>query len=177
MPGSGDRFRVLYDTKGRFVLHRIGEKEAEYKLCRVSKIETVVNGVPTLQTHDGRTIRYPFPGTQVHDTIKVNLKTGNMKQLIKFSLGNICMVTGGRNTGRIGEIVNREAHPGAYEMVHVRDLAGNTFSTRRSNVFVLGEGHTSLVTLPRGKGVKLSATEDRKRRLTKAKKNSRRQRK
>ena len=146
-------------------------------MCRVEKVETVNHGVPTIQTHDGRTIRYPIPGVQVNDTIKVNLATGNMKQLIKFALGNICIISGGRNTGRIGEIVNREAHPGAYEMVHVRDLAGNTFSTRQANVFVLGEGHSSLVTLPRGKGVKLSPIEDRKRRLAKAKKNSRKIRK
>lgn len=169
IPTTGDRFRLLYDTKGRFVLHRIGEKEAEYKLCKVTKVETGIHGVPTVHTHDGRTIRYPFPGTQVHDTIKVNLKSGNMKQLIKFNVGSVCMITGGRNTGRIGEIINRESHPGAFEIVHIRDLAGNTFSTRRVNVFALGDGNVSLVTLPRGKGVKLSPIEDRKRKLQVAK--------
>lgn len=169
IPSTGDRFRLLYDTKGRFVLHRIGEKEAEYKLCKVTKVETVSHGVPLIQTHDGRTIRYPLPGTQVSDTIKVNLKTGNMKQLIKFQEGNICMITGGRNRGRIGEITQRELHPGAFEIVHIKDLAGNSFSTRKNNVFVLGSGNTSLVTLPRGKGVKLSPIEDRKRRLQIAK--------
>lgn len=174
---TGDRFRLLYDTKGRFVLHRIGEKEAEYKLCKVAKVETQKYGVPTIQTHDGRTIRYPLPGTGLNDTVKVNLETGNVKQVVKFELGNICMITGGRNTGRIGEIINREAHPGAYEIVHVRDMAGHTFSTRKNNVFVLGEGHTSLVTLPKGKGVKLSPIEDRKRKLQKAKRAKRRSRK
>jgi small subunit ribosomal protein S4e len=34
----GDRFRLLYDTKGRFVLHRIGKEEAAYKLCRIIKL-------------------------------------------------------------------------------------------------------------------------------------------
>ena len=28
LEGSSDRFRLLYDVKGRFVLHRIDEKEA-----------------------------------------------------------------------------------------------------------------------------------------------------
>ena len=31
-----DCFRLLFDVKGRFVLHRINDEEAKYKLCRVS---------------------------------------------------------------------------------------------------------------------------------------------
>ena len=32
---TGENFRLLHDTKGRFVLHRITQQEAAYKLCRV----------------------------------------------------------------------------------------------------------------------------------------------
>lgn len=39
MSRSSDAFRLLYDTKGRFVLHRIDEKECAYKLCRVQKLQ------------------------------------------------------------------------------------------------------------------------------------------
>jgi ribosomal protein S4E len=35
---SADQFRLLYNTKGRFVLHRIKNEEATYKLCRVVKV-------------------------------------------------------------------------------------------------------------------------------------------
>lgn len=35
---SGDLFRLLYNTKGRFVLHRVLEEEAKFKLCRVTKV-------------------------------------------------------------------------------------------------------------------------------------------
>lgn len=37
---SGDLFRLLYNTRGRFVLHRINEDEAKFKLCRVNKVES-----------------------------------------------------------------------------------------------------------------------------------------
>ena len=33
-----ENFRLLYDTKARFVLHKIAKEEASYKLCRVKKI-------------------------------------------------------------------------------------------------------------------------------------------
>ena len=33
LEGSNDRFRLLYDVKGRFVLHRISEEEAQVWYC------------------------------------------------------------------------------------------------------------------------------------------------
>jgi len=77
------------------------------------------------------------------------------------------MITGGHNTGRIGEIIQRERHPGSFEIVHVRDIAGHSFTTRATNVFAVGNGHTSLITLPRGKGLKVSTIEDRRKKLAK----------
>lgn len=53
--------------------------------------------------------------------------------------GNLCMVTGGANLGRIGVITNRERHPGSFDVVHVKDSTGNSFATRLSNIFVIGK--------------------------------------
>lgn len=55
------------------------------------------------------------------------------------TLGNLCMVTGGANLGRIGVITNRERHPGSFDVVHVKDANGNSFATRLSNIFVIGK--------------------------------------
>lgn len=33
---SGEKFRLIYDTKGRYVVHRISDKEASFKLLKVS---------------------------------------------------------------------------------------------------------------------------------------------
>lgn len=40
------------------------------------------------------------------------------------------MITGGRNLGRVGAIVNRERHPGSFDIVHIKDTAGHVFATR-----------------------------------------------
>jgi small subunit ribosomal protein S4e len=32
---TNENFRILYDIKGRFVPHKIDEKEAGFKLCKV----------------------------------------------------------------------------------------------------------------------------------------------
>ena len=57
--------------------------------------------------------------------------------------GNLCMVTGGANLGRIGVITNRERHPGSFDVVHVKDSTGNSFATRLSNIFVIGKVRTA----------------------------------
>lgn len=110
-------------------------------------------------THDGRTIRYPDPLIKINDTIQLDIATGKITDTIKFEPGNLCMITGGRNLGRVGTVVNREKHPGSFEIVHVKDANGHTFATRLSNVFIIGKGAKAYISLPKGKGVKLSIAE------------------
>ncbi|KAK3090291.1 hypothetical protein FSP39_010674 [Pinctada imbricata] len=166
---TAENFRLLYDVKGRFTIHRIKPEEAKYKLCRVRKVACGPKGVPYITTHDARTIRYPDPLVKVNDTIMVDIASGKIKDFIKFDSGNLCMITGGHNLGRVGVIQHRERHPGSFDIVHVKDALGHTFATRQvsllSYVFVIGKGNKPWISLPRGKGVKLSIAEERDRRL------------
>lgn len=82
-----------------------------------------------------------------------------------LSVGNLCMITGGRNLGRVGTVVNRERHPGSFDIVHIKDSQGHVFATRLSNVFIIGKGTKAYVSLPKGKGIKLSIAEERDKRL------------
>ena len=54
-----------------------------------------------------------------------------------------------------------EKHPGPYEIVHIRDSEGNSFSTRLGNVFCIGQGKKSLIRLPKSNGVRLSLIAER----------------
>jgi len=162
-----ENFRLLYDTKSRFVLHKIAKEEASYKLCRVKKIQRGLKGIPYAITHDGRTIRYPDPDVKVNDTVRVDLTTGKIIDYIKFQAGNAVMISGGNNIGRVGTIVHRERHPGSFEIVHVKDAVGHTFSTRLSNVFAIGKGSKPWISLPKGNGIKLSIIEDRNAKMSK----------
>jgi small subunit ribosomal protein S4e len=161
---TGENFRLVFDTKGRFTVHRITADEAQYKLCKVKKVQAGAKGIPFAVTHDGRTIRYPDPLVKVNDTVKVDLETGKFTEFIKFEVGNVAMVTGGRNTGRVGVITHRERHIGGFDIVHIKDVLDRQFATRVSNVFVIGEGNKPWVSLPKNKGVKLTIAEERDRR-------------
>lgn len=158
---SGDRFRLLLDTKGRFVLNRIKKEEAAYKLCRVQNIYVSGGKIPVAVTHDGRTIRYPDPSLKVNDTIKVSIETGKMSDILKFELGALVMLTRGRNAGRIGTLMHIERHDGSFSIVTIKDAKGHSFATRLQNVFVIGTGSTPQVSLPKGRGIKLTIMEER----------------
>eukprot|EP00918_Siedleckia_nematoides_P001524 GHVU01003606.1.p1 GENE.GHVU01003606.1~~GHVU01003606.1.p1 ORF type:complete len:261 (-),score=31.67 GHVU01003606.1:100-882(-) len=162
---TAENFRLIYDVKGRFAVHRISNEEAKYKLCKVKCLKTGPKAIPYIITHDGRTIRYPDPMIKANDTILLEITTGKIMDYIKFDTGNLCMLTGGRNLGRVGVITNRERHPGSFDIVHVKDAGGHTFATRMSNVFVMGKGNKAWVSLPKGKGIKLTIAEERDKRL------------
>jgi len=181
IPKTDENFRLLYDVKGRFVLHRVSKENAKFKLCRVKKfakgkpsaigrnplMHKQAGAVPYIVTHDGRTIRYPDPHIRVNDTIKLNLESGKIEAYTKFAVGNVAMVTAGHNLGRVGIITHRDKHPGSFDIIHLQDRRGQSFATRIANVFVIGEGNSEWVSLPKGKGVRLTVTEEKQKRIEK----------
>jgi len=162
---TGEDFRLLYDVKGRFVVHRITGEEAKYKLCHVRRVQTGPKGIPFLVTHDGRTIRYPDPTIKVNDTIQVDIASGKITDVLKFESGNVCMITGGHNLGRVGTVQSRERHPGSFDIVHIKDKEGHTFATRLNNMFIIGKANKPYISLPRREGVRSSVAQERERRL------------
>jgi small subunit ribosomal protein S4e len=184
LPNSGEHFRVLYDVKGRFVLHRIHKDEALYKLCRVKSVSSANKAsigfnplqprgkksvVPYCNTHDGRTIRYVDPLVKPNDTVRVELSTGKILESVRFEVGNMAMVTKGANTGRIGVISSIERHLGGFDIIHLKDKAKNEFATRMENVFVIGEGTKNWISLPKGKGVRKTIQEEQDARMKESK--------
>jgi small subunit ribosomal protein S4e len=172
---TNERFRLLYDVKGRFTLHRITEEEAKFKLLRIVRKSTGSKAtigrnptqtgqagvIPFVTTHDGRTIRYADPSWKVNDVVKFDLTTNKVTGAFKFDVGSTAMVTNGANVGRVGEIVSRDKHPGSFEIIHLRDKKGSIFATRIANVFILGDGKAAAVSLPKGKGLQLTVIEER----------------
>merc|ERR1712193_315992 len=102
---TGQHFRLLLDTKGRYAICPISAKEANYKLCRVLSVKVGKKGIPYCITHDGRTIRYPDPDVKMHDTVRVDVATGKILDYVKFEAGNVVMINAGNNIGRVGVIM------------------------------------------------------------------------
>jgi small subunit ribosomal protein S4e len=95
----------------------------------------------------------------------LNLETGEVEGLIKFENGAQVLIIGGNNIGRVGVLQHIEKHPSSFDIAHVKDANGHQFATRGSNVFIIGEGKKSVISLLPQKGIKLSLIEERNKRL------------
>jgi ribosomal protein S4E len=91
----------------------------QFKLYKVRSVQFGQKDIPYLNTYDDRTIRYPDPLIKANDTIKIDLETNKIMDFIMFDVGNVVMVIGRRNTGRVGVIKIREKHKGNFETIHV----------------------------------------------------------
>lgn len=166
IPKTGDRFRLMYDVKGRFTLINVSEAEGQIKLLKVVNIYTASGRVPVAVTHDGHRIRYPDPHTSIGDTLVYNTKEKKCTDLVKIGSGKAVIVTGGANRGRIGEIVSIERHPGAFNIARLKDAAGNEFATRAANIFVIGKDlNNILVTVPKQQGLRMNVIQEREEKL------------
>merc|ERR1712099_75725 len=110
------------------------------KLVKVKRRTMGPNKVPYVVTHDARMIRFPNPDISAFDTLKLNLTTGAVEQVLKLDTGKNVLVTGGANRGRVGQIVNRTRLQGAFDMI--------------------GDKDKSLITLPRDQGLKKTIIEE-----------------
>jgi small subunit ribosomal protein S4e len=99
--------------------------------------------------------------------LQLNLETNEIESIIKFENNAIVIVNGGNNIGRVGVLQHVEHHPGSYEIAHVKDATGAHFSTRMSNIFAIGDSKKPMISLPKGKGIKMSLIEERRKRIEK----------
>lgn len=99
--------------------------------------------------------------------MQLNLETNEIESIIKFENNAIVFISGGNNIGRVGVLQHVEHHPGSYEIAHVKDSQGQYFSTRMTNIFAIGDAKKPMISLPKGKGLKLSLIDERKKRIEK----------
>jgi small subunit ribosomal protein S4e len=157
---TNENFRVLYDVKGRFILRKIKAEEAKFKLCKIKSRSVGPNKVPYVVTHDGRTFRYPDPSIKVGDSVKLNLKENKLTDVYSFELGATIYIQSGNNIGRVGALTTIDKHPGSFDIVHVKDTNGVSFSTRIGNAFVVGNAKQKpVISLPKDNGIYLTALE------------------
>ncbi len=81
--------------------------------------------------------------------------------MVKFENGSHVMINGGNNIGRIGILQHIEKHPSSFDIAHVKDATGQMFATRVENIFMVGDGKTCKISLPKGKGIKKNTLEER----------------
>ncbi len=157
MPEIEKSYRVLPSAKG-LILQPINEDEAKFKLCRIENKKVVTKGNVLLNLHDGSNImlkiadpKNPQEDTyEALDTIRVSLPEKQITDHIRMKEKNFAVITGGKNIGKCGRIVEIEKAEGKKRrnaLSTIEDEKGNKYQTVLNFIFVLGETQ-SLVALP-----------------------------
>ncbi len=155
---TGEVYRVLPYPVKFFTLHPIPKEEKEFKLCRIENKTAVKRGNIQLNLHDGRNIliRVADPRNPVEDvyktldTVKITIPQQELVEHLKLEIGSLAIITGGRNVGRVGRILEITQHFKRRDsIVTLEDAKGERFQTCLDYVFVIGK-EEPVISLPEG---------------------------
>jgi small subunit ribosomal protein S4e len=148
LPDLDKSYRVLPSNKG-LSLSSISKSEAAFKLGRVEDKMTVTGGMQ-IALHDGSNLLVkvadPKNPTEVtyetFDVLKLSLPDKQVEGVLKTKVGNLAVITGGKNIGKMGKIVEiekTEAKKRRQALAVIEDANGAKYQTILDYVFSLGE--------------------------------------
>lgn len=157
IPDADKYFRILPAEKG-LILQPINKEETAFKLCRIENKTVLRNGQIQLNLHDGSNIQIKVadpknPIEDVYktfDTVKINLPDRQILEYIKMKEGYYAIITGGKNVGKYGKIIEIESVKGKKRrnsLVTIEDWKGNKYQTILNFTFAVGEANPA-ITLP-----------------------------
>jgi small subunit ribosomal protein S4e len=156
-PGINKFYRVVSSHKGLFI-SPIDAEEAKYKLYRVEDKTILKNKNIQFAFHDGSTILFksedsknlPDVNYETFDVLKLNLPEKETVEKLKTKKGNFAIITGGKNIGKNGRIIEIEktvAKKRRNALVMIEDDSNNRYQTIMDFIFVIGK-KKSLISLP-----------------------------
>lgn len=151
---AGKTYRMLPKPRRGLSLAQIEEKESAYKLCRITRKETLSGGHVQLALHDGRTViisgkeqsQKPEEAYQVGGAVQISLPSQKIMKYIPFNVGNLGLVTHGRNEGLHGRITTISPGTNARRRIAKVETQDQVFETPAEYVLPVGTG-ASLVSL------------------------------
>ncbi len=161
MPDAGKYYRVLPSNKG-LVVSPISKEEANFKLVRVEDKNTAKKGVQ-ISFHDGSNLfikvadpKHPEEVTySTFDILKMKVPEKQVVQSLKTKEGNLAIITGGKNIGKQGKIIEiekTEAKKRRQALVVIEDTVGVRYQTILDFIFSIGEDE-SLIAIPEASAV------------------------
>jgi small subunit ribosomal protein S4e len=156
MPDAGKYYRLMPSKHG-LILAPISKEESTFKLVRVENKSTVNNGVQ-VALHDGSImlVKVADPKNPVEvkqntfDILKLSVPEKQVTQTLSVKEGNLAMITGGKNIGvqgKIVEIEKTEAKKRRQALVVIEDAKGARYQTIMDYIFSIGEATPMINTL------------------------------
>jgi len=156
LPEMEKYYRVMPSHKG-LVLAPISKEESNTTLVRVEDKHTVSNGVQ-ISLHDGSNMLIKVADSkkpvevnyETFDILKVTYPEKTVSQTLKVKEGSIAVITGGKNIGKQGKIVEiekTEAKKRRQALIVIEDANGKRYQTIMEFIFTIGETAPIITTL------------------------------
>ncbi len=133
---GNEHYRIIPSKKG-LKLSKIGENEANTKLCRIEDKKCIGKKVQ-LNLHDGRNMLVDKDDYKTGDTLVINLEKNAIKDVIRMKKGSLGMIVSGRNAGMLGKIddiiITRSQQPNKVVM----KIDDKPYEVSKDYVFVVG---------------------------------------
>jgi small subunit ribosomal protein S4e len=147
MSDANTYYRIMPTHKG-LALSPISKEESKYRLVRVDDKATISGGMQ-IALHDGTNmeVKVADPKNPVEvaydtfDILKINIADGQVAETLKTKVGNTAVITGGKNIGIQGKIVDiekTEAKKRRQALVLIEDAQGARYQTILDFIFSIG---------------------------------------
>jgi small subunit ribosomal protein S4e len=149
IPDANKYFRIMPFKKGLF-MNPISKEDTTFKLSRVENQKITKKDQIQFNLHDGSNIIAKSTASEAasktmyetFDTLKLSLPEKQVLDCITMKEGNFVVITGGKNAGvqgKIVEIEKTEAKKRRLALVVVEDDKSNRYQTILDFVFSLGQ--------------------------------------
>ncbi len=138
LPEVKQSYRILLDHLGRLTLNGIPDGELTVKLCRINQKRILKGKAIQLTLHDGKTM-VGQPSLKPGDVLKIALPDIKVVESFPMAPGALALVTGGKNTGKIGKIEAIRDMKGTQPNIVVLIADEKKFEAPQGYVFVVGK--------------------------------------
>ncbi len=136
---TGEKFRVLYDKKGRLTLAPISEKETKIKLLKIIGKTLLKKGKIQINLSDGRNILLDKNQANVGDSVLYDLEQKKILQTIPLTKGTLVYLTAGKHIGELATIKEIIRTTGLEKAKLALESGENKFITLMSYALAVGE--------------------------------------
>jgi len=155
---DAEKYYCVLPSEDGLIVHPVSKEEASFKLCRIEDKKVLCNGQIQLNLHDGSNLLLKVadpknPQEDVYntlDTLKLSLPGKQILEQIKTKEKDCAVITGGKNAGKYGRIVEIERVTGKKRrmaLVMIEDDKGNRYQTIQNFIFTIGQAKP-LITIP-----------------------------
>ncbi|MCL5794196.1 MAG: S4 domain-containing protein [Candidatus Thermoplasmatota archaeon] len=113
--GLEDVFRIIYDKKGRFVVAKVGQQDAQKKLVKIVGKKAEGKDTFRVSFHDGQNIISKDQSLKPGDVLLIKTPEKSIEGILKLQPGSKVFLTGGSHVGQTATVKNVEVKESSHE--------------------------------------------------------------